>query len=124
MNIGTETNSVINHCLSSSNDEPQVGLGCTLLHWTDRSPATIIQIVSDKIIRIQLDDYKRTDKNGISESQSYEYIRNLQGAIYFFKRQKNGSWKEVYWNPETKRFRNGSTFLSIGRRERYYDPSF
>jgi hypothetical protein len=47
MKLGTETSNLVNHLLSRAvrvAPTPQVGMGATLLYWSDRSPATIMTI--------------------------------------------------------------------------------
>lgn len=47
MKLGSETNSVVNHIYSRAvigQPEPQVGMGGTVLHWTDRDPVTIFRV--------------------------------------------------------------------------------
>lgn len=94
--------------------EPKVGDGATINHYTDRSAGTIIEIVSPKKIRVQSDKATRTDKNGMSECQDYEYERDTTGAIYTFTQRKNGLWIEA----------KGSAGLTIGIRRQYHDFSF
>jgi hypothetical protein len=127
MKLGTQTASLTNHILARSvigQPEPVIGMGATTLHWTDRHAATIIH-VGAKLIVVQIDKATRTDSNGMSESQSYSYERNPNGAKYTFRRDKNGMWSEVQWNEETHRFRKtGGPGLRIGERDEYRDFSF
>jgi hypothetical protein len=45
MKLGTHTGSLTNHIYSRAVPiTPEVGMGCTLLSWSDRHPATIIDI--------------------------------------------------------------------------------
>ena len=61
MKLGTETGSFVNHVLATQN-KPQavVGMGCTVLSWTDRHAATVIK-VTPKTITVQRDKATRTD---------------------------------------------------------------
>lgn len=130
MKLGSQTNSLVNHIYSRATKgqpTPEIGMGVTLLGWTDRYPATIIGIIENgKYIIVQSDNYKRIDNNGMSECQEYEYTANLDGATYTFKMNPNGGWSEVFRNPETGRFKkyNGGKGLRIGYREKYHDFSF
>jgi hypothetical protein len=72
---------------------------------------------------VQEDNAKRIDKNGISESQSYEYTPNPNGPIRFF-RMKNNMWESVYIDADTNRFKKGVGGIVLGHREEYYDFSF
>lgn len=111
MRLGTETGSLVNHILSRSGVPAEIGMGATICGWTDRYPATIVKVTPTQV-HVQEDDYKRTDNNGISESQEYEYFRNENSRVQIFRKTKRGL-----------RDKNGS-YLSVGTRERYYDFSF
>lgn len=94
---------------------PEVGMGATELCWSDRHPYTIIEISkSGKRMKVQADIAIRTDNNGMSESQEYEYKRDPEGAIRTLYLTKTGKWREL----------KGICFFSIGSRSEYYDFSF
>ncbi len=129
MRLGLQTNSLTNHVLSRAvigQPEPVVGMGATILSWTDRSPATIIGVFREtKILHVREDSYRRMDSNGMSESQTYEYFPNPRGYVYIFRQNKQGVWEEVDYNPVTKRHKkNGGHGLRIGERSKYHDFSF
>ena len=127
MKLGTQTNSVINSVYASTRGpEPVVGMGATLLSWTDRNPGTVVEVNHRKrFIVVQDDDYRRTDKNGLSESQAYEYTPNPNGHRRIFRKMKDGRWAEHVVNPDTKRLvKAGGCGLLLGRREKYHDFSF
>lgn len=112
MKAGTETGSLMNHIYSRcTNPEPQVGMGATVLMWTDRHAATIIR-VTRCTITVQEDIATRVDGNGMSESQAYEYTANPQGRVTTFRKTKRG-WRDSC----------GSGLL-IGTRRKYHDYSF
>lgn len=129
MNLGTQTASLVNHLHSRAvigQPEPKAGMGATLLHWTDRSAATVIGWDADKqIITVQDDHARRTDTNGISEQQVYEYTPNPHGPIRHFRRTTTGTWRSVRFNPDSKRwvFADGLG-LRLGEREHYHDFTF
>lgn len=110
MKLGTETGSLINH-FSVGGCRPEIGMGATILGWSDRYPATIVKITNNQI-HVQADHYKRVDKNRASEDQEYEYIPNPEASIIVFRLTKRG-FKSV-----------SGYYLSIGERERYYDFTF
>lgn len=115
-----DTGSVTNHILGISTKgqpTPDCGMGATLLHWTDRSPATIIE-VKGKTIRVQEDDAERVDNNGMSESQTYVFSRNPAGQVTVFTLRKNGAW--VRKGEPMK----GGSKVRIGDRDKYHDFSF
>jgi hypothetical protein len=124
MKLGTETGSVVNHLMSGTNGqpEPEIGMGATILQWSDRTPCTIVAVrrfkgeqkagqVSE--IDAQEDKATRTDNNGMSECQRYEYERDTQGWVTTFKRNKKGAFVS-----------NGGNRLRIGDRSKYHDYSF
>jgi len=111
MKLGNETGSLVNHLLAQGRMAPEIGMGATICAWSDRSPATIIKITKSQV-HVQCDDYKRIDKNGMSEIQEYEYKTNPDNSVIVFRMTKNGL-----------RSKSGY-YLSVGRRERYYDFSF
>lgn len=110
--------SLINRMYDQQGEAPvQVGMGATILMWSDRRAGTIIEVQrfrsgpnagKPRIIIVQEDNAKRTDKLGMSDSQSYEYEPNPNGIKHRFNARKDGTFKG----------------LLIGRREEYYDYSF
>lgn len=111
MKLGTETASVHNWMMSGvSPIKPEVGMGATILMWTDRHAGTIIKVTPTQI-HVQEDEFIRVDGNGMSEDQTYQYTANPQGAIHIFRKTKRG-------------YRSGSIGLLIGHREHYHDYSF
>lgn len=115
------TGSMINYLMGdrTKQPEPEVGMGATLLYWTDREPATVIEVSpSGKSVRVQVDKSTRTDTNGMSESQSYTYERDPYGDVFTYTLRKNGRWVR-----KGDPMKNGSALL-LGHRERYYDYSF
>lgn len=95
---------------------PEVGMGATYIGYTDRHAYTVIEVVNPKCIVVQQDTARRTDKNGMSDSQSWEFERNPNGRRVTLTLRKNGDWRETGT-------RSGGTFL-IGERMEYYDYSF
>lgn len=128
MKLGTQTGSLINHVLSGSTtgEPPYAGMPATLLAWSDRYPATVVEVNNLKrYIIVQEDDARRIDRNGLSEQQVYEYTPNPNGHRRIFRKMKNGQWAEHFINPETKRLVKASSCgLWLGHREKYEDPSF
>ena len=126
MKIGKDTGSLINGILGSCADdsEVEVGMGATFLYWTDRSPGTIVGILSGGIIAVQADEYRRTDNLGMSEAQEYEYSPDPEGHISYFRKNKNGQWIGVVYSSKTRRWKMNGARLAVGFREKYYDYSF
>lgn len=115
-----QTGSLINLITSNTkNPTPTVGMGATILGWTDRSPATVVDVSkSGKSVTVQLDNYQRIDTNGMSECQIYKFSPNPEGSKRTFTIRKNGRWIEEGAGM------NSGNCLSIGKRDRYYDYSF
>ncbi|MBF84524.1 MAG: hypothetical protein CL489_08625 [Acidobacteria bacterium] len=127
MKLGTETGSLVNHLYSRIEKiKPEIGMGATILGWTDRSPATVIETFTkgkyDYIV-VQEDSAKRVDNNGMSENQEYEYTRNPEGCTYTFRVIKDG-FQEVYKAESGRYNKLDGKGLLLGTREKYYDFSF
>ncbi len=108
---------------------PIIGMGATLLYYTDRDAGTIVFIggsVGKVVVGVQADRARRIDTNGQSESQAYEFTRNLDGGISYFRFDAKKGWRGVQVNPDTDRWvlSGGTTGLRIGERDKYYDFSF
>lgn len=98
---------------------PEVGMGATVVYWSDREPGTIVKVSkSGKTIVVRADHAVRVDDRGMSDSQDYEYSPNPNGHEWEFSLRKNGRWVQV---GETAR---GGTICAIGYRRKYYDFSF
>lgn len=116
MKLGTHTASMSNWLMSGTKGQPTpvVGMGVTLLHWTDRSAGTITRVsASGKTLWFKEDTAERVDTNGMSESQDYKFTPNPDARERRASLRKNGEWREV----------NGSR-LALGYRSAYYDYSF
>ena len=105
-------------------ETPKVGMGATILMYSDRHPATIVQVTFGGLgtgpteVCIQEDKAIRTDGNTMSESQSYLYEPNAEAKRRYFTRRKNGRWIEKGASQK-----NG-TVLMIGYRDKYHDYGF
>lgn len=123
MKLGTETGSVVNHLMSrGGSNVPVVGKGATELMWTDRK-AYFVNSVSEDLKECVIERAKpiRTDKNGMSEAQSYEYERT--GNTIELKFRWN-AWRHFYTCPWTKKKKNQKMNISFGHMSEYYDFSF
>lgn len=125
------TNNLISNVIieSSIGVKPEIGMGATLCWWTDREAATVTAIkeIGGKLyIDVQEDFAVRTDENGMSDSQSYDYRPNPEGRKWTYRwNEKKLLWEGVSFSQETKRWKkNGNPALSLGRRSKYYDYSF
>jgi len=124
MKLGTETASVNNWMMSGTKGQPEpaVGMGLTVLRWTDREAGTITRVERFKTgpragqVRafwFKSDKAIRTDSNGMSESQDYTYEPDADAKERQARQKKNGAWREV-----------GSSQIALGYRRAYHDYSF
>lgn len=113
------TNSLVNATMGNSAAAPVVGMGATELGWTDRHAYTVTSVSKNgKVVQVQQDTATRTDKNGMSESQSYDFTPNPEGSKRTVTLRKNGCW--VAKGGSMK----GGTRFAIGHRSEYHDYSF
>ena len=110
--------SLINQMYSNAKSPvPVVGMGATECGWSDRSPYTVVEVISPRLLVLQGDTATRTDNNGMSDCQSYTYAPNPACHPLRVSLRKDGRWRRVGSG------KGGSVFL-IGKREAYYDYSF
>jgi hypothetical protein len=116
--------SVINEIYGrmNSTDNIEVGTGATVLFYSDRAAATVVEVHTNpkgevNRVGIKYDNAVRTDNNGMSDAQSYRYEAGEGPTIYFTKR-KNGAFVR-----EGDQMRSGQKVL-IGKRDHYHDYSF
>lgn len=99
--------------------QPAIGMGATELLYSDRHAYTVIAVAaSGKRATIQQDTSIRSDQNGMSDSQSYRYEANPDGALKEIKLYRDGHW-HIY----TPGYGKGSVVM-LGGRQEYYDYSF
>ena len=94
---------------------PVVGMGVTQGVGSDRYPFTVVEVINERRIVVQADEFVRTDHNGLSESQEYSYTPNPDARKIVLSKRKSGVWREV-------RTSDGNFYP--GHREAYLDPSF
>lgn len=98
--------------------KPEVGMGATEMLWSDREPYEVIKVKDDRHITVRRLDARRTDNNGLSEIQEYEYTSNPDNSEVNLFLTKQGKWKE-----KIGRSLGCNTFV-IGYAEKYRDPTF
>lgn len=113
------TRSLFNTLMNNSEAiEPEVGMGATILFWSDRHAATITDITyfktgakagKPKTITVREDKAIRVDSYGMSDAQEYRYEPDPNGSVRTFKA-----------NLRTGEFDG----LLIGKRHHYFDYSF
>lgn len=125
MQYGSFQNQIMANTVSGSKIE--VGMGATILMWSDRHAATVIEW-DGKTIVVQSDIAKRVDRNGMSELQDYAYEPDPNGAKYTFKLDRAGGWRAMESDPVTGRpkmaAKGGGYGLQLGHRNHYHDFSF
>lgn len=94
---------------------PALGMGCTVLHYSDRTAHTVIYVSkSGKTAWIRRDKALRTDGNGMSDSQTYTYTPDPEGEQSQIRLSKHGDWRQV-----------GTKYpVLLGARREYFDFSF
>jgi hypothetical protein len=97
--------------------EIKIGDGATQSVGSDRYPYTVVKILSPRRMVVQQDNAVRTDKNGLSESQTYEYSPNPNATEVVITLRSNGRWYQLGQSTKSGAF-------YIGRRSMYQDPSF
>ncbi len=133
LKAGTQTGSLMNHLASrATKGQPkaEVGMGATLLMWTDRHAATIIDVEGDglsagTILTVQEDHAKIVSGSAMDGSAEYEYSPNPEGYKKYFRLSAKGFWDCIYRNEQTGRWNKSSSGgLAIGYRREYRDPCF
>lgn len=131
LKAGTQTGSLLNHVMSGGEQpEPEVGMGATYFAWTDRYALTVVEIKGSVVV-LREDRAIRTDKNGMSDDQSYRYESDPEGKEYRVK-LKDGVWRRMgyVWVDSVGDYRwrmlpkgqGGS--ISFGARRAYHDYTF
>jgi len=101
---------------------PAVGMGATMLLWSDRHAMTIIAVDYFKsgarkgqvsTVYATRDQAVRVDTNGMSDAQEYVFLPANDGIVSRFTARKNGRFQD-----------KGGATLAIGYRSEHYDYSF
>ena len=134
MNIGTQTNSLVNHLYSRMTvgaPAPVVGMAATTLSWTDRHAATVTEVteLTSKVWAYQISVVEDTVMvvRGSTHDGSAEFatVPNADGYADLYRSdRKTGAWVRGYINKDTGRFQKSSGGLILGKRDHYVDPSF
>ena len=110
--------SLVNHIADNSLAQaakPEVGMGATIIAWTDRYAATIVAVSkTGHTIEVTRDSATRVDDRGMSEVQEWEFDSLPDAARETYTRRPDGSY----------RIKGGSTRLIVGVRDHYHDYSF
>ncbi len=129
--LGSATGSLVNYININDRDTtvPEVGMGVTFYHWSDRTAGTIQEINEIRgrtYIGITGDEATRIDDNGFSECQDYTFTQHPDRPLSWYRRPQDGlDWESVRLNPDTGRWgKSGNSSIRIGHRDHYYDFSF
>lgn len=99
-------------------------MGATLLHWTDRTAATVIAW-DPPILTVREDTAKVVAGSKATGSAVYACSPDPEGREHSFRRDKTGAWQPVRRNPRTGRWTKiDGPGLIVGHRDEYRDPSF
>lgn len=111
MKVGSLQNMML---YDTKSPTPEVGMGATIVCWTDRMAATVTHVsASGKSAVIQVDTSKRADENGMSDSQQYNFTPNPNGELIPIRLHKDGRYH-----------RTGGGVVTLGHRSTYHDYSF
>lgn len=125
LKLGQQTASVTNWAMSghAGQPAPEVGMGATILHWTDRTACTVVAF-DGKTLTVQEDSATRTDGNGMSDAQSYAYERNPAGATREYRQDRRGQWRPIGTSERGRVVFTGGPNLRLGDRSQYHDFGF
>ena len=120
---GRDTGSLTNWLMGAANRvKPEVGMGATILMWTDRHAVTIVEVSLEgkkrPFVIIQEDKAVRTDNNQMSENQHYTYTPDLDAPKVKYTLRKDGTWVK-----DGEPLKGGQRIM-IGERDHYHDFSF
>lgn len=113
----TRTGSLINELMENASQslQPEVGMGATLVSWSDRHAGTIASVSrTGHQILWQRDRAIRMDERGMTDAQEYRYERDANAAFETFTRRRDGTY----------RVKGGTSRLLLGVRDEHYDYSF
>lgn len=136
MKLGSQTGSVINHLMASGTigqPEPTIGMGVTILSWSDRKAGTITRTgiwAKCKAIEVREDHSRVVSGSTHDGTAKWEYAPNPTGNALFFV-FKDDQWRRATNEADPRDFvklklykKGSGQGLRIGSRETYYDPSF
>jgi hypothetical protein len=134
MNIGTQTNSLVNHMYSRMTVDapaPKVGMAATTLSWSDRHAATVTEVIelcgARWLYEIRVVEDKVTVTIGSTHdgSATFAFSPNPMGYANIYRMdRKTRAWVKGYINQDTGKFKKGTGGLILGHRDHYVDPSF
>lgn len=106
---------------SQSRIVPTIGMACTVLCYSDRHAAEVIEVnKSKKKITVRYMDAKAKHQ-GMTDSQDWELTSNEKGRTQVFKLQARGRMKGTWVERGSGSGRNR---LALGYHDHYHDYSF
>lgn len=124
MKLGTETGSFFNHLMSGDTNKPSVERGATVLLWSDRHAYFVNAVTKDgKECVIERAKAVRSDENGMSDSQNYQYFREVYAEPIHLK-FRYGKWRRYYTNAYTGKMESQTMNITFNGMYEYYDYSF
>ena len=118
---------MFNTILANNNTVPVLNEAATVLSYSDRYPCTVIS-VTDKEIIVQEDHARRIDSNGMSETQNYDYSRNVYGRTFTYRKvtiHYNLTKEEAKQHCQDRESSSSSCTSKTGKaRTRKYGPWF
>jgi hypothetical protein len=134
MNLGTQTNSLVNHLYSRMTvgaPKPVVGMAATTLAWTDRHAATVVSVTEldgkrwSHQIEVTEDLVEVVSGSTHDGSAKFATRPDPEGSRDLYRMdRKTGAWVRGYINATTGKFNKFSGGLILGQRDHHVDPSF
>jgi hypothetical protein len=105
---------------------PTVGMGVTILYWTDRHVGTIVKVISHSEIHFTSDDTVADPSKPLAMGhQEWIHTPNPNGPIVIGKKAKDGKWYIAHKTPTGQmRVNKHCTPLAVGVKNYRYDWSF
>lgn len=109
--VGSLHNLMANQSVQAYADTPEVGDGATIVRYTDRDAATVVEVLSATRVRIQWDKVEFEYPHGGAKSIE----RDPDGKVIEVRRGRDGRWALLGQRDTTVMF---------GVRAPYYDYNF
>ena len=95
--------------------EPFVGAKATIYYYSDSRAATVVEMKSNNVIGVRLNQTKCNDWFG----NNYDVLPELYGEVEYYSKRKSGRWRKVGF-PD----RWTEVELVLHCHRHYIDPSF
>lgn len=130
MNLTKPTNSLqsnIMHAAVKGAPKPSVGMGVTILMWTDRYVGTITEVISEKEFLFTRDDTVADKSKGELQMGHQDWIHTPlpEGPKILAKMGRDGRWYIAHKTEKGRLSVNKNcTPLAVGFKNYHYDWSF